>query len=303
MTRSLIIILFLGLVAFFLFQANYSRAITVGPPKMEYSADPGETIKGEFFVKNETQEISTFYPSFQKFIEDNGQKVFLKEESDLAVWVKTEKTVTLGPNENRKVPFTIEIPENAPPGGHFAVVWWSTAPPAEKGDQPLSIVTRAGILVLLRVSGDIKEEGRILNFSADRKIFWSLPVSFTVVFMNDGNVHLKPAGKITIKNIFNRTKTALTVNKGALQVLPESKRGFNEKWESATFAFGPYRAELNLVFGESKKEVSQSLWIWIFPLKGIIGLIVIFLLIFFVIPKGIKKYNQWVINKYSAKQH
>jgi len=274
-----------------------SQAVTVGPIKLDYSVDPGDVIEGEFFLMNEGNETQTFYPDFEKFKEENGEKIFLKEKSDLATWIKTDSSVTLGPGAQKNVAFKIEIPKNAAPGGHFAVVWWGTAPPGDGGQ--VTIAVRAGILLLIRVSGDIQEEGRILSFQAanSKKIFWSSPVSFQVVFNNDGNVHLKPAGTITIKNILGRVNGEITVNPYALQVLPESKRTFEEKWTAPRFAFGLYRAEANFIFGESQKTVSQGFWFLFIPLKTLVLIILILVLIFFILPLGIKKYNLWIIAK------
>ncbi|MDP2864476.1 MAG: hypothetical protein Q8N73_02380 [bacterium] len=292
--RNLFLFIFLAVVLGFAFE---SQAVTVGPVKLDYSVDPGDVIEGEFFLMNEGNETQTFYPDFEKFKEENGEKIFLKEKSDLATWIKTDSSVSLGPGAQKNVAFKIEIPKNAPPGGHFAVVWWGTAPPGDGGQ--VTIAVRAGILLLIRVSGDIQEEGRILSFQTanSKKIFWSAPVGFQIVFNNDGNVHLKPAGTITIKNILGRVSGEITVNPYALQVLPQSKRTFEEKWTPPRFAFGLYKAEVNFVFGESQKNASQGFWFLFIPLKTLVLIILILVLIFFILPKGIKKYNQWVIAK------
>ena len=290
----------LSLAALFLIFPPGIQAVTVGPAKMEYSVGPGDVMKTTLFLMNETGEDAAFYPSFEKFIEEDGKKTFLKDESDLASWIETEAPVFLLAGEKKNVPFTIKVPENAEPGGHFAVIWWSTAPPV--GGKQVSIVTRAGILVMLRVSGDIREEGRLLSFStaSSKKIFWSFPVGFSVTFKNDGNVHLKPTGEITVKNILGRTKAVVKVNEYLMQILPGSKRSFDVKWETARFAFGPYKAEISLAYGESQKQVSQSFWFVLIPLKTLIIVIFALLLVFFILPKGIKKYNQWIINKASV---
>ncbi len=298
MTKKFLIIL-LSLIMGFLIFPIQSRAVTVGPGKLEYSVDPGQIVSGQMFLMNETQSPATFYPSFEKFTEDNGEKIFTKEESDLSTWVKSSSSVALKPGESKNIPFTIEIPQDASPGGHFAVIWWSNAPPG----QGVSIVTRAGILLMLRVSGDIKEEGRILSFDTDnlKRFFTSFPIPFSIVFKNDGNVYVKPSGKITIKNILGQTKASLPVNKFSLQILPNSKRTFGEQWESTKFAFGPYKVELSLVYGESKKEVSQSFWIWVITWKLIAAIIILLFIIFYVIPKSIKKYNRWIVEKYAKR--
>jgi len=290
----------LSLAGLFLILAPESQAVTVGPAKMEYSVAPGDVIETTLFLMNETGEDAAFYPSFEKFIEEDGKKTFLKDESDLASWIETEVPVFLKAGEKKNVPFTIKVPEKAEPGGHFAVIWWSTAPPT--GGKQVSIVTRAGILVMLRVSGDIREEGRLSHFSTagSKRIFWSFPVGFSITFKNDGNVHLKPTGDITVKNILGRTKAVVKVNEYLLQILPGSKRSFDPKWETAKFAFGPYKAEISLTYGESQKQVSQSFWFVLIPLKILLLVIFALALVLFVLPQGIKKYNQWIINKAKA---
>lgn len=274
-----------------------SQAVTVGPAKIDYSVDPGDVIEATIFLMNEGQEDVTFYPAFERFIEEDGQKTFLKDESDLASWIEVETSVFLKAGGKKNIPFAIRIPENAEPGGHFAVMWWGTAPPTD--GKEVSIVTRAGILILLRVSGEVTEEGRLLSFSSAglKRIFWSFPVGFSLTFANDGNIHLKPTGDITVKNILGRTKAVVKVNEHLLQILPGSKRSFDVRWETAKFAFGPYKAEINLTYGESQKQVSQSFWFVLVPLKTLLAIIFALFVVLFVFPKGIKKYNQWIINK------
>ena len=285
----------------FVFPFN-SYAVTVGPAKLDYSVNPGNTIEGNFYLKNEEGEDQSFWPSYEKFTEDNGQKKFLKDESDLASWINTETPVVLKAGEAKTVPYTIKIPKNAEPGGHFAVIWWSTAPPASQGSAAVSVVTRAGILLMVRVSGDVREGGQLTNFSTgkSKKIFWSFPVALETTFQNEGNVHLKPTGIIVVKNILGQTKGIVKVNEGLLQILPDSKRSFENIWEGTKFAFGPYKAELTMVFGENQTRETKSFWFFYLPLKIIIAFVAVLLLIFFGLPKMIKKYNQWIVNKARA---
>ena len=283
-----------------LFIPKISSAITVGPVKIELSVDPGQTIKSEVFLQNEGDGIRTFYPVFEKFTEDNGEKVFLKEESDLSTWISfATSSVTLKSQEQKFLPFTLEVPKNAPPGGHFAVIWWSTAPANPKPGEQVSIVTRAGVLVYLRVSGSIIENGEIVNFSTSNsgKVFWGLPVEFSATFFNKGNVHLKPKGDIIIKNIFGKQRAVLTVNKFGSQVLPQSRKTFSSTWDSDDLFFGPYKAQIALVYGEQQKELSKEFWLFVVPIKTLIIVIVGLILVFFVLPFGIKRYNRWIVSR------
>lgn len=275
-----------------------SQAVTVGPVKLEYSVDPGKTVKGEIFLQNEEAGTKTFYPSFEKFTEENGQKNFTKEGSDLATWFKMITSVTLKSGESRQIPFSIVVPKNAPPGGHFAVIWWSTSPP-NAGKQQVSIVTRAGVLVYLTVSGEIKESATLEKFSTSRKIYSGLPLSFGITLKNTGNSYLKPEGEITVKNLFGGIKATLPVNEFGAIILPESSRDFNQTLESEKFFFGLYRARLDLTYGtaSNRQSISDNSWLFVLPWKMLIFLILALTIVFFVIPRGIRKYNRWIIAK------
>ncbi len=295
--RKVIFTIFLGLATGLLFFPFLSRALTVGPPKLEYSVNPGDVMEGKLFLMNERDETQTFYPNFEKFIEVDGEKKFLSgEPSTLADWFRAEPSVTLKAKEQRYIPFSFKVPLDAPPGGHFAVIWWSTAPPGASGERT-SIVVRAGILVFLRVSGDIKEDAKILNFSASGRLLDKLPTSFNIEFQNDGNVYLKPSGEITIKNIFGGTRAVLAFNSKGTQVLPQSKKGIAESWEGG-FGFGFYTANLSAVYGESSKKISEKFGFFVFPWKIVLGIIIAGFVLIWGVKKGIKKYNQWVIKKY-----
>lgn len=288
----------LGLATGFLILPSVSQAVTLGPAKIEYKVDPGAVISDKIFILNEENEARTFYAAFEKFTQVGGEKKFLPtEESELANWFKMEKSVSLEPKEQKEIPFTIEIPQNAPPGGHFAVIWWGTAPP--KGQ--VAIVTRAGILVFLQVSGEVNEKGEILDFSLPEGKFlvFSLPEDFVVNFKNAGNTYLKPRGEIKIENIFGSQIAVFDVNDKEIIILPEITQTLNvsKKFEKPPFAFGFYKAELALIWGEKQNNALKSIWFFVFPWKSVLIVIIILAALLLLATKGIKKYNQWIIAK------
>lgn len=298
--RKRFFIIFFGLAASLLFFPFSSEALTVGPPKLEYSVDPGDIVEGRIFLLNEGDEEKTFYPYFEKFIEVDGEKKFLPSEpTTLADWFEAEESVTLKAKEQRYVPFKFKVPSDASPGGHFAVIWWSSAPTGSSNGQT-SIVVRAGILVLLRVSGDIREEAKILSFSAEGRLLNKLPSGFNVEFQNDGNVYVKPSGEITIKNIFGKTRAVVAFNPKGMQVLPQSKKAFEESWAGG-FGFGFYTANINAVYGEAANKISEKFSFFVFPWKIILGVLLAGFILVWGAKKGVKKYNQWIISKYVPK--
>lgn len=278
-----------------------ASAVTVGPAKMEFRVDPGERVEGTITLINDSDGTQVLYPDFEKFTEVNGVKQFSPGEyTALTSWIQLPKSVSMERGEQKNVPFTMEVPKNAPPGGHFAVVWWSTAPP--KGQ--VSIVTRAGILVYVRVSGEVSEKGKIIKFSGEKGMFFlSFPKDFTVNFKNEGNTYLKPSGEIEIKNIFGSGVANFKVNGKERIIFPQNEQILDvaKKFEKAPFAFGLYRAELSLSWGEKKESnVVKNLWIFIFPWKVALLGVVLLLALYLLLTKGIKKYNKWIVKKYSA---
>ena len=162
LARSLMLV---SIIAGFYFIPFASHAVTVGPAKIDVSIDPGQTAVGEIYLANETGIKSTFYSGFEKFIEKNNERIFLPgEPTDLTSWFKMPQSVTLEPGEDIRIPYEIVVPEDAPPGGHFAIIWWSTNPPGGPGGA--RIVTRAGIVTYIRISGEIIESANVLNFKA-----------------------------------------------------------------------------------------------------------------------------------------
>lgn len=275
-----------------------ASALTVGPVKLEYLAERGSSVSGTIVLQNEEDMPRTLTPSFEAFTEEGGQKVFMKEESDLSSWIKTATSVSLLSKEEKRIPFTIEIPRDASPGSHFAVMWWGTAP--EEGSQKqVSIITRAGVLIYLTVKGDLREAGTIREFNTgDKSVFWDMPIPLSLSFSNEGNVYLKPKGSITISSIWGSRKKMLVFNEYGSQVLPGKTKTFTFAInEDDGFYFGPYKATLEVAYGMEKTQANGSFWFWIFPIGWIIKFVILLLFVFVAVPALVRRYNRWIIKK------
>jgi hypothetical protein len=232
----------------------------------------------------------------------NGTKEFSPEtKSDLAGWFTIPSSVTLAPGQSENVPFTLNVPQGAPAGGHFAVIWWNTASVGTSTGNT-SIVTRAGILVYLNVTGQINESASIANFAptGGGRLFDHFPSSFDITFNNTGNDYLQPVGGIVIKNMFGATVGSFSVNKdGGAQILPQSSKDLPVTVESApgSFGFGVYRAELTLQYGETGKEIDASYTFVVITWQLVLIVLVILFLILFGIVWSVRKYNRWIVRK------
>lgn len=304
--KRFIIGAFVGLGAAAILFPALSFALTVGPDKLEYTLAPGATVSGTFFVLNEGATPQTLTPSFEAFTEVNGTKEFSPEtKSDLAGWFAIPSSITLAPGQSENVPFTLNVPQGAPAGGHFAVIRWNTAS-AGTGTGSTAIVTRAGILVYLNVTGQISESASIASFvpTGGGRLFDHFPTSFDVVFNNTGNDYLQPVGGIVIKNMFGATDAMFSVNEGGgTQILPQSEKNLPVTVASApgSFGFGIYRAELALHYGETGKEIDASYTFVVITWQIVLIALVILFLIILGVVWCVRKYNRWIIRQATGK--
>ncbi|MCX6792639.1 MAG: hypothetical protein NTY12_01305 [Candidatus Falkowbacteria bacterium] len=305
-----------------LFQA---QAMTVSPVRVELAGDPGKSVGGFFKVINEEQEAKTLYTVFENFepMGETGSPSFKTGNEGLASWITAPKEVTIAPGETKTVDFAVNIPADAEPGGYFAAIFLATTPPDISGNQ-LSIGARVGTLLLFRVNGDIKEGGALLEFKTKDNNSWynSLPVNFYYRFQNSGADRVMPKGSLNIKNIFGMSTKVINANLGQGNVLPRSIRRFELWWQKGTdstivpelqsnklgffeaakyqwnnFAFGRYRADLDISYGTKSEKVVSSFVVWVFPwqllLIELVGLIIVLVVLGFII----KRYNKWIIRR------
>jgi hypothetical protein len=321
--RRQITFLVLTLALFLGFRGS-AYAITLSPVRIEVTGNPGESITKEIILTNESDGLITYYSSFANFEAsgESGNPSFVNAKEDLGTWMTTDSSVTLKPKESKTLNFHINIPKNAEPGGHFAAIFWSTTPDTEGAG--LSIGARAGILILLSVNGDVKEEGGLLDFSMkDKKIFYTtLPVSFSYRFKNDGGDRIKPVGKIKMHDLIYIPEDTIDANPGGGNILPKSTRKFNVDWvkkprskdyiaptglianffdqalyEWHNYAFGPYFAKLNVLYGTNATRATETVFFFVLPWQLLICLAVIFIIVFWGGKKLIRRYNRHIIQK------
>ncbi len=301
---------------FLVFGVANVQALTISPARLEMYGDPGKTISGEFLLINEQENNQTFYTSAENF-EAQGETStpnFVSGTDGLASWIEVRKEVTLHKGEQVKVPFTVTIPKDADAGGHFAAIFLSTVPPASKGAGEVAVGAKVGMLVLLKVSGEVKEGGGIVDFTTKTKksFFTSLPITFAYRFSNNGNDRVNPTGDAVITNMLGLEKVKLPANQGLGNVLPKSTRRFEIVWgndapqypsffdtvqyQASHFALGYYHVSLNLSYGVSSKA-SESLSVFVFPWQLMIVTLLGALAIYFIVSRLLKRYNRWIISQ------
>ncbi|MEK7588485.1 MAG: hypothetical protein AAB438_01570 [Patescibacteria group bacterium] len=318
-----LIIAFVG----FSFRSYKVEALSLTPVRFELKGDPGQTIVDEILLTNETTSTETFYSSFANFEAqgESGNPAFVDPKEGLGTWMKTQEVVSLEPGTTKTIPFSIQIPKDAEPGGHFAVIFFGNSP--KNDTSTVSIGSQAGILVLLSVNGDVKQAGGITSFSKkENKFFYNtLPISFEYKFKNDGNDRMKPEGKLVLRNMIYYPTEKLDGNPIQGNILPNSTRKFEVTWVNnprakdyveptnilakffdevvyqwKNFAFGLYGAKLDLSYAGLTFSGGKTLYFFVFPWQLLIVIIIVLFIILFGGGKALKKYNRYIIEKARA---
>lgn len=298
-------------------------ALTTTPLRLEINGDAGQILSEEMTLINERDTEETYYSSYANFEAqgESGSPTFIEAKDGLATWMNTTPSVVLPPKTSKIVQIKIIIPKNADAGGYFGAVMWGTTPVnADPGS--VSVGTKIAMLVLLTVNGDVAEKGGVLEFATKNKqtFFNSLPVSFYYRFRNEGGNRIKPNGNIIFKNTIGMTSAKISGNPVEGNVLPKQVRKFETVWQGKdgptpqedkdkgnffnkvgyewrNFAFGHYRAEMNLSYG-TKNEVATAMFsFWVFPWHLTIFVVILLLIIYFGGKFLIRKYNHWVIGQ------
>jgi hypothetical protein len=251
-------------------QAQEEAGLSISPVVFELNADPGDTLTNQVKIYNPTdfpQHVKMLVEDFEP-VGEEGDVILDEPNTDntysLAKWTTiSPKEFTLASEEQKLVTYAISIPPNGEPGGHYGsvVAFISGGSDQMTGS---AVGSKRGALILLRVSGKISEDLTINMFST--KSFQEYgPIKFDLKFENIGNVHVRPAGFITIIDTWGKQVAQLDIPQN--NVIPGAIRQAGPEWENVNL-MGRYTATIVANYGSGSKETVTSVTTFtVFPWK------------------------------------
>jgi hypothetical protein len=298
--------------------AESGQAFSISPPLVELQADPGKTVNATIKLTNVSSGSLTMTVQANNFGSKNetGEPNILFDDVatpyTLKGWVGLPGGFELASKETRTLTIPITVPASAEPGGHYGVVRFTGV--AAGGLNEVSLSASIGSLILLQVSGNIKQQARVEDFYASTtkyektSFFETSPITFVTRIKNEGNIHIKPTGTVAVRDMFGKEVAVLRMNGDPTDeknkpgsILPQSVRRFDAALkDSATF--GRYTATLSMSYGDDK-TLQQETVFWVIPYKVILAGIGIVTVVVLGLIFGIKRYNAHIIKKATGHSH
>lgn len=279
--------------------ASDSLSVTVTPPLYQLTIGPGDAWTSTLKIINSNPYDVTFYAQVAD-MQANGEEGRSKfipvlnapsgavDSFALARWIKmSADPIFIKAGTSIDVPFTVDVPQNAEPGGHYAAILVGTQPigPHATGTT-LKVSSYVSSLLFVRIKGDVIEKGRIREFLTTQQLYQTPKADFLLRFENTGNTHVLPQGDITIYNMWGKERGKVSINQGSDfgNVLPKTIRRFEFSWagEQDLFDIGLYSAIVTLAYGQDNKQnVTEKTYFWVVPVVPVaigMGIFLLFVL-------------------------
>lgn len=270
--------LFFGLL-FSYPQSAFSQgylSLTAIPPRLEINVQPGEVVTKTIKVRNDSTVERAVSVDIKDYIvsDQTGTPIQLDPTAETgsnrwaaASWIQVSPSrLLIKPGETKAVVVTVIAPEDALPGGHYAMIIHSPDSGGSLSQSGASIVTNVGTLLYLKVPGPIHQEAKIKEFSAPTFLEYG-PVKFRSVISNLSDIHISPTGSIKITNWFGQPAGELVLE--SANIFPYASREFFNTLENK-WLFGRYQARLIASYGTAGDFVADHIYFWVIPWRIIV---------------------------------
>lgn len=318
-------LLFLAVIFFTAFSGflNVKKAnaqsgigIKISPTRFEELVEPGQVLEEKVQVTNESDVPKVMYAYLKDFKSDgeSGAPRLIVPGTEkgnfLAAWVDVSTApIEFAPHEEKTIPFIVRVPADTGPGGYYGGIYLGTEPPtlkinSEDKGAGMAIGQQTGALLLFQIKGAVDERAEIREFNTDKDLYGTpFEVKFITRIENFGNVHVKPHGSVSVKNMFGKEVGVVKINDQGGNILPKSIRRFEDKW-TGKMGFGRYTAQLGLTYGIPTERGGQGMqtlytekYFWIMPWRIIIPVILILIILISLFVLFLKYYKNKAVRR------
>jgi hypothetical protein len=295
LTTSLVISLVLVAPTY----AQSKLDLTVYPAVVEQEIKPGTPTRFMLqFRNNSKTPINGFIKVADYVIADKIGTPILVEDSQMSLkyaaakWITPlNNEITIPGDDYVGVNFSVTPPQEIGACGHYAIVYIEPFEGALSGAEKQStksessIVNKIGALVNLKmVSKECKQDLSILGFTVPQFLEYG-PIKVTFDLFNKGDVHILPTGAVSATNMMSAEVDSTAIKEQ--RIFPETAKSY-EVSVGQKYMLGRYAVTLQGKYGTSDLPFTQVAYIWLFPWK-IAVVVILAIIILFIIGKKIYK--------------
>jgi len=175
-----------------------------------------------------------------------------------ALWCKINHSlIDMQPQEKREITVTIKTPKKVYGGYYAALVVESIPKASAKLDVSTIEIWRVISLIEVTIKGEetihkkaIISEIKVQHKSENKNLI------FKVTLNNEGNVHIKAEGTLSIQNMKGKVIAEIPLRAGGGTVLPDSSRDFTAIYKEK-LPSGDYTARAILKYGQTEEAIAK----------------------------------------------
>lgn len=249
------------------------ESILMSPVAKRYALDAGSTKRDSIKVVNDGKVAYDFVVytrpysvNDESYVPDFTSKA---QNADAYKWVQFEKTsYQLEPGKSVDVPYTLRVPDDATPGGHYGVLFAETQPSSSQQGNAVLRKKRVGAILYATVNGDVTTSGRIDDTSVSFFQF-NAPLTATQRVTNNGNTDFLVDTTMTVSDVFGGKKFS---RERDVPVLPKTTREIRSEWPDSAW-IGLYKVELHSKFLDTDKSSTHYVLmvpLWVYMTLGLL---------------------------------
>lgn len=275
--------------------AATANTLKVSPVRSDIELKPGESKTIKMVVTNLTDASIDVKPITNDFVsgDERGTPALILDADKYAGSHSLKRFMapladfSIPAKKTQVVEVTFNAPRDAKPGGYYGAVRFAPTTPDSGGQVNLSASVAS--IVLATVPGNVTQKLTLTDFdlqqNGNNKTYFTTPdnIQASFRFHNDGDIHLSPFGKVSVKNGSKVVyETDFNQKVPREMVLPDGNRRWDVPLKNIG-NFGKYEVHATFTYGTKNQtiEVTKSFWVipQLYIILGLIALVVVLILI------------------------
>ena len=233
------------------------ESILLSPVSKRYDVKAGSSRSDTFKIINDGRTAFDFvvYARPYSVNDESYQPDFVSkaQNADAYKWVQFDQpSYHVEAGQTLEVKYTLRVPANATPGGHYGVLFAETQPNEQVTGNVVKRTKRVGAILYVTVDGDITTSGKFEG--SDVPFFqFAAPLKIRQRVSNGGNTDFTVNSSVRVTDAFGGLKYKADKESA---VLPSTTRAIANDWANPAW-LGVYKVEQKVKFLDTERTDSS----------------------------------------------